>query len=119
MVGYLAVVTIGLEQKSVGFTVSPDVMPNLPARFDAGWYRRIALDGYYFEGRFDKQQNVAFFPAFPLLERAAGYPLGALRARRVEGTADGADALGRRAGVAHRLRMGRGVCVAPRPRHDR
>ena len=76
-VGYLAVVTIGLEQKSVGFTVSPDVLLNLPARFDAGWYSGIALDGYYFEGRFDKQQNVAFFPAFPLLERAAGYPLGA------------------------------------------
>jgi hypothetical protein len=76
-IGYLAVVTIGLEQKSVGFTVSPDVMLNLPARFDAGWYSGIALDGYYFEGRFDKQQNVAFFPAFPLLERAAGYPLGA------------------------------------------
>jgi Mannosyltransferase (PIG-V) len=76
-IGYLAVVTLGLEQKSVGFTVSPDVALNLPARFDAGWYSGIALDGYYFEGRFDKQQNVAFFPAFPLLERVAGYPLGA------------------------------------------
>lgn len=75
--GYFAVVTIGLAQASVGFQVSPDAALNLPARFDAGWYAGIALDGYYFEGRFDKQQNVAFFPAFPLLERAAGYPLGA------------------------------------------
>jgi hypothetical protein len=75
--GYLAVVTIGLAQSSVGFQVSSDAALNLPARFDAGWYGGIALDGYYFEGRFDKQQNVAFFPAFPLLERIAGYPLGA------------------------------------------
>lgn len=77
IVGYFAVVTIGLDQPSGGVTVSPDAASNLPARFDAGWYAGIALDGYYFEGRFDKQQNVAFFPAYPLLERLVGYPLGA------------------------------------------
>jgi hypothetical protein len=75
--GYFAVVTIGVAPALVGFEVSPDAALNLPARFDAGWYAGIALEGYYFEGRFDKQQNIAFFPAFPLLERAAGYPLGA------------------------------------------
>jgi hypothetical protein len=75
--GYFAVVTIGLSEPGVGFTVSPDPMLNLPARFDAGWYAGIALDGYSFEGRFDRQQNVAFFPAFPLLERVIGYPFGA------------------------------------------
>jgi hypothetical protein len=75
--GYLAVVTIGVAPSLVGFQVSPDAALNLPARFDAGWYAGIALDGYSFEGRFDKQQNIAFFPAFPMLERAAGYPLGA------------------------------------------
>jgi hypothetical protein len=75
--GYFAVVTIGLAPTSVGFQVSGDPALNLPARFDAGWYGGIALDGYSFEGRFDKQQNIAFFPAFPMLERAAGYPLGA------------------------------------------
>ena len=77
LIGYLAVVTIGLAQSSVGFEVSSDAVLNLPARFDAGWYGGIALDGYSFEGRWDKQQNIAFFPAFPLLERAAGFPLGA------------------------------------------
>jgi mannosyltransferase PIG-V len=77
LAGYFAVVTIGLAQESVGFQVSAEPALDLPARFDATWYAGIALDGYYFEGRFDKQQNVAFFPAFPLLERAAGYPLGA------------------------------------------
>ena len=77
VVGYFAVVTIGFDPKTVGVTVSPDAATNLPARFDAGWYAGIALEGYNFEGRFDRQQNVAFFPAFPLLMRAAGYPLGA------------------------------------------
>ena len=75
--GYFAVVTIGVAPSLVGFRVSADEALNLPARFDAGWYAGIALDGYSFEGRFDKQQNIAFFPAFPMLERAAGYPLGA------------------------------------------
>lgn len=77
LAGYFAVVTIGFDPKTVGMQVSPDAATNLPARFDAGWYAGIALDGYSFQGRFDRQQNVAFFPAFPLLMRAAGYPLGA------------------------------------------
>jgi hypothetical protein len=77
LAGYLAVVTIGIDPKLEGFQLSPDAAFNLAGRFDAGWYGGIALDGYAFEGRFDKQQNIAFFPAFPLLMRAAGYPLGA------------------------------------------
>jgi len=77
LVGYFAVITVGVPQALVGFRVSGNAMENLPARFDAGWYGGIALDGYYFEGRWDKQQNVAFFPAFPMLERVVGYPLGA------------------------------------------
>lgn len=77
LVGYFAVITVGVPQALVGFRVSGNAVENLPARFDAGWYGGIALDGYYFEGRWDKQQNVAFFPAFPMLERLVGYPLGA------------------------------------------
>src|SRR5204863_8048414 len=77
LAGYLAVVTIGIDPKLEGFRLSPDAAVNLAGRFDAGWYGGIALDGYVFEGRFDKQQNVAFFPAFPMLMRAVGYPLGA------------------------------------------
>jgi Mannosyltransferase (PIG-V) len=75
--GYLAVITIGLAGDTTGFTVSGNPVLNLPARFDAGWYGTIALEGYSFQGRFDRQQNVAFFPAFPMLERIAGYPFGA------------------------------------------
>src|SRR3982751_175833 len=77
LVGYVAVITLGLASTSVGFQVSARPMVNLPARFDAGWYASIALEGYIFEGRWNKQQNLAFFPAFPMLERAIGYPFGA------------------------------------------
>jgi hypothetical protein len=76
-IGYVGVLSIGLAANETGFTVAADPLMNLPARFDAGWYGTIALEGYSFQGRFDRQQNVAFFPAFPLLMRAAGYPLGA------------------------------------------
>ena len=77
----MAVNTIGLAPTSVGFTLSSRPLLNLPARFDAGWYAGIALDGYSFEGRWDKQQNIAFFPAFPMLMRMTGYPLGAFAPR--------------------------------------
>lgn len=77
LVGYFAVLTIGLAPKQVGFELTGDPLLNLPARFDAGWYGGIALDGYRFQGRFDRQQNVAFFPAVPLLTRAAGHLVGA------------------------------------------
>ena len=77
IVGYFAVLTIGIDGPKGRFEVSGDPIVNLPARFDAGWYGGIALDGYSFQGRFDRQQNVAFFPAFPMLMRAVGYPAGA------------------------------------------
>jgi Mannosyltransferase (PIG-V) len=76
VVGYFAVLTIGVGGQA-GFQFSGDPAAGLPARFDAGWYGGIAMDGYSFQARFDRQQNVAFFPAFPMLMRATGYPLGA------------------------------------------
>jgi hypothetical protein len=76
-VGYAGVLAIGIAPASNGFVVSADPALNLPARFDAGWYGTIALEGYSFQGRFDRQQNVAFFPAFPLLARLVGHPFGA------------------------------------------
>ncbi|PYR78222.1 MAG: hypothetical protein DMF86_06475 [Acidobacteria bacterium] len=74
--GYFAVMTIGVAEP-VGFQLSADPLTNLPARFDAGWYGGIAIDGYYFQHRFDVQQNIAFFPAFPMTMRAVGHAAGA------------------------------------------
>lgn len=75
LAAYFAVLTIGLAP--TGFKLSPDPLLDLPGRFDAGWYGAIAMDGYRFEGRFDRQQNIAFFPAFPMMMRAAGVWAGA------------------------------------------
>jgi hypothetical protein len=52
--------------------------PNNPfldsfARWDSGWFNRIALRGYYLEG---SQSDVAFFPAYPYLSRWLGAMVG-------------------------------------------
>lgn len=75
VVAFGAVTTIGVAEHP-GFQLSGDVLTNLPARFDAGWYAGIATNGYQWGGRFDRQSNIAFFPALPMLMRAVGIPLG-------------------------------------------
>jgi Mannosyltransferase (PIG-V) len=77
---YFAVLTIGLN-KEVGFKVSADPLMNLPARYDAGWYASIALNGYYFQGRYDRQGPIVFFPAYPVAMRVVGYLVGAFDRR--------------------------------------
>ena len=43
---------------------------NLPARWDTGWYLGVAIDGYRWEpARATVQQNIAFFPVYPMLMR--------------------------------------------------
>jgi hypothetical protein len=37
--------------------------------WDGGWYLSIAKHGYAWSGRADIQQNIAFFPLYPLIER--------------------------------------------------
>lgn len=51
---------------------------NLAYRWDTGWYLGIAVDGYRWrpDAR-HSQQNIAFFPAYPILMRVGGAVLGA------------------------------------------
>jgi Mannosyltransferase (PIG-V) len=71
--GLVAAVTIGFELKPDRFRLSHNPFWNLPGRFDAGWYLHIARRGYAWNPeRAGRQQNVAFFPAFPILMRGAG-----------------------------------------------
>jgi hypothetical protein len=86
LVGFFAVITFGLSAKP-GFMVSRDPLANLPARFDAGWYADVALDGYTWDHTFQRQRNIAFFPALPMLMRPLAAAFGlhdrpASRARR-------------------------------------
>ena len=75
VVAYFAVVTFGFP-KTAGQSLSSDPLGNLPARFDAGWYGGIALDGYHWDRQFGLQRNIAFFPALPMSMRAVGAALG-------------------------------------------
>jgi hypothetical protein len=75
-VGLFAVVTFGFPPNVSDLRVSNDPLGNLPARYDAGWYGSIALDGYSWQRTFGLQQDIAFFPALPLLSRAAGTLFG-------------------------------------------
>ena len=75
VVAHFAVVTFGLAP-TASFTLSSDPFANLPARFDAGWYGAIAIDGYEWDRRFDRQRNIAFFPALPMLMRPVGQLIG-------------------------------------------
>jgi hypothetical protein len=80
VVAFAAVVTVGVTSTS-GFVLSRDRLANLPARFDAGWYGGIAVDGYTWDHTFQRQRNIAFFPALPLAMR----PIGALFGMYEEG----------------------------------
>jgi hypothetical protein len=75
LVALFAVLSIGLTA-TPGFTPSNDPAVNLPARFDAGWYAEIALDGYQPGANFGRQRNTAFFPALPMLMRPVGAVFG-------------------------------------------
>src|SRR5688500_432939 len=77
VVGFFAVATFGLNKP--GFVLSPQPLYNLPARFDAGYYGSIAVDGYDRDRVFNRQRNIAFFPAMPLLMRALGPVVGAYK----------------------------------------
>jgi hypothetical protein len=44
------------------------------ARYDSGWYHQVAAQGYEYKGT--GRNNVAFFPAYPLMMRAVGNLLG-------------------------------------------
>jgi hypothetical protein len=76
MVGVFAVATFAFPPSPGGATVSRNVLIELPARWDAGWYGGIALDGYAWENSFERQQAIAFFPALPLLSRAVAVAFG-------------------------------------------
>ena len=74
VVAVFAVSTFGVNKP--GFVLTSDALTNLPARFDAGWYGGIALNGYDRQVNVERQRNIAFFPALPLLMRPVGIVFG-------------------------------------------
>lgn len=76
--GFLAVLVLGYPATHTpSLRASPNEFVNLPNRWDAGWYLGIAIDGYEYAPEQKGQQNIAFFPAFPMLVRTGAALLGA------------------------------------------
>src|SRR5262245_8979225 len=77
LVGYLAVFMFGYVNGRAPLRHFDNELMNLPVRWDAGWYLQIVTDGYrYVPGEADVQQNIVFFPAYPLLVRVVGRLFG-------------------------------------------
>jgi hypothetical protein len=79
IVGFLAVILIGFPPEATQrWRIYDNDLLDLPARWDTGWYLGIATEGYRFEpaARAEFQQNIAFFPAFPMATRYVSAVLG-------------------------------------------
>ena len=78
LIGYLAVATIGVAGDVRPLQDFENEILNLPLRWDAGWYLQIAAEGYTFIERSGSrlQQNIVFFPAYPMLVRVTALMLG-------------------------------------------
>ncbi|HEY8549474.1 MAG TPA: mannosyltransferase family protein [Vicinamibacterales bacterium] len=77
-VGFLGVVLVGYPEDAPPVRISRNELINLPLRWDAGWYLQIAHDGYSYRANAGPaaQQNVAFFPAYPMITRVVAAFLG-------------------------------------------
>ncbi len=79
VVGFLAVILIGFPpEASSRWRIYSNEFLDLPARWDTGWYLSIANGGYQFDptAAVQAQQNIAFFPAFPMAVRYLSAVLG-------------------------------------------
>ena len=76
-VGYMSVVMIGYRPGTPPLRVSENEVGNLQARWDMAWYFGIATSGYrVLSDNPRDQQNIVFFPAYPMIVRVAGRLLG-------------------------------------------
>jgi hypothetical protein len=78
LVGLLAVLTFGYPPGAPPWRDYDNELMNLPLRWDAGWYLQIAETGYSYspEAGAGAQQNIVFFPGYPMVTRAIALLLG-------------------------------------------
>jgi hypothetical protein len=77
LVGYLAVSMFGYVNGRAPLRHFDNELLNLPVRWDAGWYLQIVTEGYRFvSNESEVQQNIVFFPLYPLLVRLLGRLFG-------------------------------------------
>ena len=75
VMGFVAVILIGFPPQAANrwFIYGNDLL-DLPGRWDTGWYMGIASEGYKYDASLPRevQQNIAFFPAYPMAMRMLG-----------------------------------------------
>jgi hypothetical protein len=77
VVGYFAVFMIGFADGRAPLRHFNNEILNLPVRWDAGWYLQIVTDGYHYApSDATVEQNIVFFPAYPMTVRVVGRLLG-------------------------------------------
>ena len=79
LVGFLAVILIGFPPEAEKrWRIYDNDLLDLPGRWDTGWYLTIANEGYLYlpTAKEDYQQNIAFFPAYPMAMRYLSIVLG-------------------------------------------
>ena len=83
--GLLAVLMLGYPPGAPPWRDYESELFNLPLRWDAGWYLQIAENGYSYipEAGAQAQQNIVFFPAYPMAMRVAALVLGNYKASYV------------------------------------
>jgi mannosyltransferase PIG-V len=76
--GFLGIALFGYrESVGVPWRIYENEILNLPARWDTGWYLGVAIDGYMWTPTRDLiQQNITFFPVYPMLMRYGSLLLG-------------------------------------------
>ncbi len=74
LAGFLAVLTFGYAPNAQPFRDFTSELMSLPLRWDTGWYLQIAREGYKVaeDASAQLQQNIVFFPAYPMLVRVLG-----------------------------------------------
>ncbi len=78
LIGYFAVVTFGLRPQAPP-EMGRELGPQLPMRWDAGWYLKIVHEGYSWSGSVRNQQTLNFFPAYPMATRFVSWLVHARR----------------------------------------
>ncbi len=70
IVGFFGIALVGYAPNTPPWRVYDNDFLNLPARWDTGWYLGIAEHGYVWDpSQAGQMQNIAFFPAYPMLIR--------------------------------------------------
>lgn len=83
--GLLAVLMFGYPSGAPPWRDYDNELFNLPLRWDAGWYLQIAENGYSYipEAGAEAQQNIVFFPAYPMTTRVVALLLGNVKSSYV------------------------------------